>query len=99
MAAKQQQATAEEFAFANDLNRRLAAYGATVSAYSTLDDDTQRRSYGLVFCHGSKRHTITSDVPFHYDSPDDLMEGVKKWLDGGDGGWSKRWSTDPRYAD
>lgn len=69
--------TPEEMAFCAEVNRRLAA--GKVSAYSMMDAESQARTYGLVFSLGSKRKTLQSDQPFHYDPPDDVIKRVREW--------------------
>jgi hypothetical protein len=49
MSIKHLQPIADERAFADEPSKHLSAYGTTASAYSILDDQLQRQSYGLVF--------------------------------------------------
>jgi hypothetical protein len=58
--------TAEETAFWDELSKLMGCYGASVSAFSSFDDKTLRDPYGLVFCKGSKRTTLQSDIPFSW---------------------------------
>lgn len=83
MPLKIEPASAEEQAFAADVNRKLVNSGARVSVFSLLNIETQVRQYGVVFQLGSKRKTITADAPFHYDSPDDVISRVYAWIKGG----------------
>ena len=97
MPLKIQAASPEEHAFAAEVNKRLASSGARISAFSLLNTETETRSYGLVFTYGPKRHTITADSAFHYDSPDDVMDRVKRWL--ASSGSNNLYSPDLKYAE
>jgi hypothetical protein len=81
MAAKTQPASAEESAFVVELNKHLSPYGAAAGGFTSFDDRTLRESYGLVFSRGSKRHTLTSDMPFSYDPPREVIVagGLCQW--------------------
>ena len=91
-------ASQEEHDFAAKVNLALEQAGgrASVSPFCRLDEDTQARMYGLVFSCGSKRHTITADAPFHYDSPDDVVARVKQWI--ATAGGRELYSDNPKYA-
>ena len=79
---KHQPAQPEEYAFAVEVNRQLAGQGAAVVAFMQHDPATDRYQYALTFQCGSRRHTITSETPFHYDSVDDLVKRVEQWIAG-----------------
>jgi hypothetical protein len=97
MPLKIQAASAEEHAFAAEANKRLATTGARIAAFSLVNNETETRSYGLVFTYGPKRHTITADAPFHYDSPDEIVDRVKRWL--ATSGGNDLYSPDLKYAE
>ncbi len=97
MPLKIQAASPEEHAFAAEVNKRLAGTGARISAFSLLDIETKADSWGLVFTYGPKRHTITADAPFHYDSADEIVEKVKRWL--ASSGSNNLYSPDLKYAE
>ena len=97
MPLKIQAASPEEHAFAAEVNKRLASTGARISAFSLLDAETQTRTYGLVFTYGPKRETISDPTPFHYDSPDDVVDRVKRWL--ASSGTNNLYSPDPKFAE
>jgi hypothetical protein len=97
MPLKIQAASPEEHAFAAEVNKRLATTGAKVNAFTVLNEDRLSHVYGLVFTYGPKRHTITADAPFHYDSPDEIVEKVKRWL--ASSGGNDLYSPDLKYAE
>ena len=97
MPLKIQAASPEEHAFAAEVNKRLASTGARISAFSLYDIQTDTASYGLVFTYGPKRHTITSDIAFHHDPPDDVVDRVKRWL--ASSGTNNLYSPDPKFAE
>jgi hypothetical protein len=100
MPLKIQAASPEEHAFAAEVNKRLASArcaGARISAFSLLNTETQTRTYGLVFTYGPKRETISDPTPFHYDSPDDVVDRVKRWL--ASSGSNNLYSPDLKYAE
>lgn len=88
-------ASHEEHEFAAKVNLALKE-AASVSPFCRLEGDPPVTTYGLVFSCGSKRHTITSDVPFHIDPVEDVVERVQAWL--AKGGAGQLYSPDPRYA-
>jgi hypothetical protein len=89
-------ASAEEHAFAATVNREMKE-AATVSPFTQVDEATDTRTYCLVFSCGSKRHTITSDAPFHYDSPDEVVKRVQAWV--ANRGGQQLYSPDMKYAE
>lgn len=97
MALKIAPATPEEYVFAQEVNKKLAAVGASVHAFTRVDSETDAKSYGLTFQAGSKRTTITADTPFCYDAPEDVVVRVKQWLAAASQG--ERWTTDLERAD
>jgi hypothetical protein len=90
-------ATAEEYTFAQEVNRKLASTGASVHAFTRVDTENKTACYGLIFQCGSKRETITADTPFCYDPPDDVVARVQRWMAGVTAG--DRWTTDLERAD
>ena len=97
MPLKIQAASPEEHAFAAEVNKRLASTGARVNAFTTVDTETEEKSYRLTFQYGSKRTTIAANGPFHYDSPDDVVDRVKRWL--ASSGSNNLYSPDLKYAE
>jgi len=97
MPLKIQAASPEEHAFAAEVNKRLNGTGAKVNAFTRMETETQAISYGLTFQYGPKRYTITSDGPFHSDSPQDVVDRVKRWLAGSNA--NNLYSPDLKYAE
>jgi hypothetical protein len=97
MPLKIQAASPEEHAFAAEVNKHLSDTGARISAYSIVNTDLGTISYGLVFTYGPRRRTITSDAPFHYDSADEIVDRVKRWL--ASSGTNNLYSPDLKYAE
>lgn len=95
---KIQPATAEEYAFAAEVNKRLTD-GARVTPSTVADpaNPEARPIYRLTFQLGSKRTTITSDAPFYLDPPEDVVKQVTDWIAGIAA--ANRWSTDPKDAE
>lgn len=91
MALKLKLPTAEEQEFCKQVNELLQESGARVSAYTVLHPD-DHCSYHLTFQHGSKRKSIHSDVPFHYDPPQAVMQRVHDWIAGVR--LTNRWTTE-----
>lgn len=87
-------ASQDEHAFASRVNLALDGKAA-VSPFCSFNEETQARTYGLVFSYGSKRYTITADSPFHDDPVEDVVKRVTRWLAGGAG---QLYSPDPKYA-
>jgi len=85
-------ASPEEMAFAVEANKLLADIGAKISVFTMLDQEDGTRAYNVTFQCGSKRHSITSEAPFHYDPPADVAERVKQWIAGVR--TERRWSTE-----
>jgi hypothetical protein len=88
--------TAEEQAFTLQVNELLRECGARVTAYE-VHHPGDHCSYHLTFEHGSKRKTIHSDVPFHYDPPQAVMQRVHDWIAGVR--LTNRWSTEVLVED
>jgi hypothetical protein len=90
-------ATAEEYTFAQEVNRKLASTGASVHAFTRVNTEDDTRTYGLILQCGAKRETITADTPFCYDPPDDVVARMQRWMAGVTAG--DRWTTDLEKAD
>ena len=88
---KTQPAQPEEYAFAAEVNAQLNGQGAAVIPFMQYMAADDRYHYALTFQCGSRRHTITSDTPFHYDSVDDVVKRVEQWITGTR--MSNRWTT------
>ena len=71
-------ASLEERAFANEVAERIAEIDVKVWPFEMVDKDGTRR-YALTVERGHKRHTIYADVPWHYDSPDDVVQRIQDW--------------------
>jgi hypothetical protein len=87
----------EEYAFATEVNKRLASTGARILPFTMTDPESQASTYHLTFQLGPKRHTIAADAPFHLDSPDDVVGRVHDWIAGV--GATERYSPDLKYAE
>jgi len=88
-------ASSEEQAFANEVNKLLGPDGGKVQPYTSERND--KTTYCLLFWLGAKRTTITSETPFHYETPQSVSERVKEWVERSR--QSNRWSTDLADAD
>lgn len=97
MVTKVQTASAEEYVFTQEVNKALEGSGARVNAFTMVDQESGATRHGLTFQFGPKRHTITSDAPFHYDPPSDIVERVRRWLSSS--GTNNLYSPDTKYAD
>lgn len=81
----------EELKFTGHVNALLMEHGAKVSAYECQHPD-DHCTYHLTFECGSKRKTIHSDTPFHYDPPEAVVQRVKDWIAGVR--LTNRWTTE-----
>lgn len=91
MALKLKFPSEEEQEFTGQVNELLKQHGARVTAYSVLHpDDTL--CYHLTFECGAKRKSVSSDVPFHYDPPQAVVQRVLDWINGVH--QAHRWSTE-----
>jgi hypothetical protein len=88
-------ASAEEYTFAQEVNRLLVGTGASVHAFTRVTDDGAK-SYALIFQCGGRRTERTADAPFHYDPPEEVVRTVREWMAGAGG---DRWTTDLEAAD
>lgn len=85
----------EERAFAADVNKRLAD-GVTVHPFERAPADGERE-WCLTFQYGTRRHTISSESPWHYDSPDEVVRRVMDWV--ARAHQANRWTTSLEAAD
>lgn len=81
----------EEQDFTKAVNELLRECGAKVTAYEVQHPD-DHCSYHMTFECGSKRRTIHSDVPFHYDPPQIVVAMVMDWIAGAR--QANRWTTE-----
>lgn len=82
--------SAEEKEFCSQVNALLRDYGAKVSAFERENAD--HSTYYLMFECGSKRRTIHSDQPWHYDPPQEVVAQVLDWIHGAR--QAARWTTE-----
>lgn len=83
--------SAEELTFIGQVNALLMDSGARVSGYEAQHPDDSIR-YHLTFECGSKRKTLDSDTPFHYDPPMAVVQRVHDWIAGVR--LTNRWTTE-----
>jgi DNA-directed RNA polymerase subunit L len=91
MALKFKFPSQEEQTFCNEVNAILKDHGARVVAFEIQHPDDSL-SYHLTFECTSKRKTIHSDVPFHYDPPEAVAQRVTDWIAGVR--QANRWTTE-----
>jgi hypothetical protein len=90
-------ASPDEYIFADEANRKLAAIGARIVAFTMADPESGSQTWHLTFQCGAKRQTIMADSPFHHDPVEDVIKRVQEWVAGAGAG--ERYSTDPKYAE
>ena len=91
MALKFKFPSPEELTFTGHVNALLLDCGAKVTAYEVQHPD-DHVTYHMTFECVGKRRTIHSDVPFHYDPPEAVMQRVKDWIAGVR--LTNRWTTE-----
>lgn len=91
MALKLRFPSADEQRFCEECNGLLCNHGARVSAYEVLHPDDSS-TYHLTFEAGSKRKSVSSPTPWHYETPQDVVAQVLDWIHGVR--QSQRWTTE-----
>ena len=96
--------TAEELQFAAACNKLLLPLGARCNPFVMVDAAAQETPphephhvYGLTISCGSRRHTISSETPLHYETPQEIVARIEAWIR--EVNYARRWITDLDDAD